>query len=284
MNKVSDITSFLYGGRQEVENKFDAKFRDRIQESIQEIARLFEIMEPPLLKSDDPSFPDGTLNAGLILWKCLKTIIASLQTWRCGYWAEAGTMIRSPLESAAVALLLHIKPEAIKIFREGKKSIYGQAWQEAYKIIPTLKGEKDLLSQIYVHPSEFDGVIEWKGGKISVVGEFDEAYLHRYRTALFVIEGVLMNIAMIIEYVFFKYCSNQTYWKLDASGTLERKSTPPAHLERFLEDVELIKKQTGIDVLEGKEDIKAVLGKIFENKKRRQESLHSQPTATSDII
>ena len=270
MNKVSEITNFLYSGRQEVENKFDAKFRNRMQESIQEVARLFEIMEDPLLKSDDPSLPDGTLNAGLILWKCLKTIIASLQTWRCGYWAEAGTMIRSPLESAAVALLLHIKPEAINIFREGKKSIYGRAWQEAYKIIPTLKGERDLLSQIYVHPSEFDGVIEWNGGKISIVGEFDETYLHRYRIALFVIEGVLMNIAIIIEYVFFKYCDNPTYWKLDASGMLGRRSTPPAHLECFLEDVELIKKKMGINVFEGKEDIKAVLRKILANKKRRQ--------------
>src|SRR3989344_1794517 len=137
MTKVSEITQYIYSGRADVENQFDAKFRDRFQEYIEESARLFDIMEAAIYNNVGKEISNGTLDAGLILWKCLKSILAALQTWRCGYWGEASILLRSPLESAAVALLLHQQPKEEVNFRAGNKSMYSKALDVTYKIVPS---------------------------------------------------------------------------------------------------------------------------------------------------
>ncbi|HAI98106.1 TPA: hypothetical protein DCL30_01000 [Candidatus Peribacteria bacterium] len=254
-HKIEEIIAYLDAERAGVEAQFDAKYKERLDELFTELVRLFNGLQDAMYNSIEKKLPDGTCNAALILWKCLRTFLASIQLLRAGYWGEANSLLRDALESAAIALYLHNHPESNSVFQgQGGKPLYGKALGEAYKIIPTFQTQRKLLSEIYVHPSEFHGVIEWKGEKFSMVGTFEEKNLQRYETTVFVLESVIKDLGKVIEYIFFVFFDPPLFWDRDGSGKLTMKSPGLKHLNRLLDSAEIIKKNTGIDILADSDD------------------------------
>lgn len=274
-HKVEEVISYLYGERAAVEAQFDSKYKERLDELFTELVRLFNGLQDAMYNSIEKNLSDGTCNAALILWKCLKTFLASIQLLRAGYWGEGNSLLRDVLESASIALYLHNHPESNAIFQgQVGKPLYGKALGEAYKIVPTLKTQRQLLSEIYVHPSEFHGVIEWKGEKFSMVGTFEEKSLQRYETTVYVLESVVMDLGKIIEYIFIDFFPASTFWEKDEKGALKLKSPGLEHLNRLLDSAEIIKKNMGIDILADNDDdnektkeFKAIVRRYAEKRK-----------------
>jgi hypothetical protein len=107
-----------------------------------------------------------------------------------------------------------------------------------------------------------------------MVGVFDENQLHRYDQTLLEIELVLTNLGKMIEYVFFDFFPSPIFWGKTKEGHLEPKEHAIKFLNRFIDSAELIKENTGVDILEDRpdndkktKDYKSLLRKYAEKRK-----------------
>lgn len=188
----------------EINSSFDEVYEDEFKSISSELSEILPILfvgYQDALKNND----ELLITCGDLIRNSSNTIIAAVQTLRCGFRLQSGILLRSVIEMCATVVHLIVKPEDLKAFLNDElKSTYSIS--VANKQIPLFGRAWGILSKKQIHINSIH--TEWYPHK-----KFEDKSEIPTEVTLGVIGLVSVILRITTELTFYSNVDEHTYWK-----------------------------------------------------------------------
>lgn len=219
-----DITSHIYQKSNMVATDFYRKFGSVIDDMATDIAVSFTILLDATDRDAESELSDADYQSAHLFWNALNTILSATELFIRGYSKEPAVLTRNALEVASTACELHIYPDKLVAFREGKlestKSI-----GVVKNVIPAIGPMYGQLSNVYSHVSVMHSLPQgdYKNGKAMWIGGGFSADHEKFH--LLAISNLIMTVDVVndlLEFVFLTEIPDRRFW-VDFEGAHHHK-------------------------------------------------------------
>lgn len=243
-NIANQIVSVIHQLSRNAEEAIDEKYKVQRAHSTFLLSKIFTLLNVIVNHTDQNQVNDESFESQILLWQACNTMMASLQLIRQGYPLEPQFLMRTALESSALAIGFHINEKAYQQYLNGKLDGKGSI-KFAKKIIPELGEIWGNLSAV-THPSKKTTGNNYspEGETLIIGGGYNESLSHRTLFNFALLNYMLLNIWKGAEYVFYDFDPKHFFWhrnediftfKVDESITFISSSV----LKDFKEALEL---------------------------------------------
>lgn len=186
-----------------IARSFDRVCRDEISEMSERYAMCVSRIGDGFFRSMEAE-DDFAIECSKLLMNASKTIGASFELLRAGYFLQPGMLLRSVVEVFCLISFIHIEEDGFKKYKEDGKFDINKTIRYGKELIPPLGYFQGMLSNEFVHIGDLHT-------DLSSIAEYTEM-IPPLRVNLDIIKTAIWLTYIISELSFFQYFETHEFW------------------------------------------------------------------------
>ncbi len=209
---ANEIVNVIHKLSRNAEGAIDEKYKVQRSHAIFLLSKVFTLLNLIINHTDQEQVSDECFESQTLLWQACNTMMAALQLIRQGYPLEPQFLMRTALESTALAIGFHINEKAYRDYIDGKLDGKGSI-KFAKKIIPEFGQIWGNLSAV-THPSKRTTGNNYSPDSTVIIGGgYTDKLSHRTLFNFALLNYMLLNIWKGAEYVFYDFDPKHYFWQ-----------------------------------------------------------------------
>lgn len=210
-NIANQIVSVIHQLSRNAEEAIDEKYKVQRAHAIFLLSKVFTLLNLIINHTDQEQVSDECFESQTLLWQACNTMMAALQLIRQGYPLEPQFLMRTALESTALAIGFHTNEKAYQQYLNGKLDGKGSI-RFAKKIIPDFGEIWGNLSAV-THPSKRTTGNNYSPDSTVIIGGgYTDKLSHRTLFSFALLNYMLLNIWKGTEFVFYDFDDKHVFW------------------------------------------------------------------------